>query len=158
MMGCNMNEMRFLEIKQDIFGKNNDAAAAFRSARKEDGMLYIDVMASPGAGKTTLLLTIMAKLRERGSQDLGRHRSRSGIRRRCAEDQGSRRRFRRVEHPRRLPCGNGHGGEGLCRLRIHLVRVPVPGKHRQPRLLRRFRHGAPMCASCCCRCRKGGTR
>ncbi len=45
MMGCNMNEMRFLEIKQDIFGKNNDAAAAFRSARKEDGMLYIDVMA-----------------------------------------------------------------------------------------------------------------
>ena len=65
-----MNEMRFLEIKQDIFGKNNDAAAAFRSARKEDGMLYIDVMASPGAGKTTLLLTIMAKLRERGSQDL----------------------------------------------------------------------------------------
>ena len=70
MMGCNMNEMRFLEIKQDIFGKNNDAAAAFRSARKEDGMLYIDVMASPGAGKTTLLLTIMAKLRERGSQDL----------------------------------------------------------------------------------------
>lgn len=66
-----MDETRVLEVKRSILAANDEAADAFRAARREDGMFFTDVMASPGAGKTTLLLALIEELRRRGAGPMG---------------------------------------------------------------------------------------
>lgn len=66
-----MDETRVLEVKRSILAANDEAADAFRVSRREDGMFFTDVMASPGAGKTTLLLALIEELRRRGAGPMG---------------------------------------------------------------------------------------
>lgn len=66
-----MDEKRVIEVKRSVLAANDEAADAFRAARREDGTFFVDVMASPGAGKTTLLLALVEELRARGVEDMG---------------------------------------------------------------------------------------
>lgn len=66
-----MDEKRIVEVKRSVLAANDEAADAFRAARREDGTFFVDVMASPGAGKTTLLLALVEELRARGVEDMG---------------------------------------------------------------------------------------
>ena len=66
-----MEETRVIEVKRSILAANDEAADAFREARREDGTFFVDVMASPGAGKTTLLLALIERLRAAGEPDVG---------------------------------------------------------------------------------------
>ena len=66
-----MDETRVIEVKRSILAANDEAADAFRAARREDGTFFADVMASPGAGKTTLLLALIEELRRRGAGPMG---------------------------------------------------------------------------------------
>ena len=66
-----MNELRTLEIKQEIFADNSREADAFRAARRAEGTFMIDIMGSPGAGKTTLLLALIEKLRGEDGAEIG---------------------------------------------------------------------------------------
>lgn len=64
-----MDEIRTVEIKQDILANNSHAAGVFRARRKDEGTFMMDIMGSPGAGKTTLLLALIEKLKgTRGAQ------------------------------------------------------------------------------------------
>lgn len=63
-----MDERRVIEVKRNILAANDEAADAFRAARKRDGTFFVDVMASPGAGKTTLLLALIEELRGRAGR------------------------------------------------------------------------------------------
>ena len=66
-----MNELRTIEIKQEIFADNSREADAFRAARRAEGTFMIDIMGSPGAGKTTLLLALIEKLRGEDGAEIG---------------------------------------------------------------------------------------
>ncbi|WP_080797332.1 hydrogenase nickel incorporation protein HypB [Arabiibacter massiliensis] len=66
-----MEETRVIEVKRSILAANDEAADAFRDARRQDGTFFVDVMASPGAGKTTLLLALIEHLRAAGEPDVG---------------------------------------------------------------------------------------
>lgn len=66
-----MDEERIIEVKRSVLAANDEAADAFRAARREDGTFFVDVMASPGAGKTTLLLALVEELRARGVEGMG---------------------------------------------------------------------------------------
>lgn len=66
-----MNEVRTVEIKQEILADNSREADAFRKARRGEGTFMIDVMGSPGAGKTTLLLALIERLRGEGGAEVG---------------------------------------------------------------------------------------
>lgn len=66
-----MDETRVLEVKRSVLAANDEAADAFRAARREEGTFFVDVMASPGAGKTTLLLALVDELRGRGAGPMG---------------------------------------------------------------------------------------
>ena len=58
-----MDETRVIEVRKNIFAKNDAEADEFRAARKQEGTFFVDIMASPGAGKTTLLLALIEQLR-----------------------------------------------------------------------------------------------
>ena len=66
-----MDQTRVIEVKKNILAANDEAAAAFRAERAQEGTFFVDVMASPGAGKTTLLLALIRELRARGVEALG---------------------------------------------------------------------------------------
>ena len=62
-----MEKTRVLEVKRSVLAANDEAADAFRAARRDEGAFFVDVMASPGAGKTTLLLALIDELRARAA-------------------------------------------------------------------------------------------
>ena len=62
-----MDEERIIEVKRSVLAANDEAADAFRAARRDEGAFFVDVMASPGAGKTTLLLALIDELRARAA-------------------------------------------------------------------------------------------
>lgn len=64
-----MDEVRVIEIKEDILSDNNRAAEVHRQELAQQGTLFVDVMSSPGAGKTTLLLSLIERLR--GAANIG---------------------------------------------------------------------------------------
>ena len=66
-----MDELRTIEIKQEILADNTREADAFRAARRAEGTFMIDIMGSPGAGKTTLLLALIEKLRGEDGAEIG---------------------------------------------------------------------------------------
>ncbi|HZK24113.1 MAG TPA: hydrogenase nickel incorporation protein HypB [Oscillospiraceae bacterium] len=66
-----MNELRTVEIKQEILADNSREADAFRAARRAEGTFMIDIMGSPGAGKTTLLLALIEQLRGESGAEIG---------------------------------------------------------------------------------------
>ncbi|MCG8333732.1 MAG: hydrogenase nickel incorporation protein HypB [Proteobacteria bacterium] len=51
-----MEEVRLIEVKEDIMSDNAVKADELRAELKEQGTYLINLMSSPGAGKTTLIL------------------------------------------------------------------------------------------------------
>ncbi|MEG1166641.1 hydrogenase nickel incorporation protein HypB [Gordonibacter sp.] len=66
-----MEDVRVIEVKQEVLSDNSKAADSFRTMLAQRGTFFLDIMASPGAGKTTLLLALIARLKARGVTDLG---------------------------------------------------------------------------------------
>ena len=54
-----------IDIRQDLFGANEDAAALNATLFKEHGITVIDIMGSVGTGKTQLIESLCENLRER---------------------------------------------------------------------------------------------
>ncbi|MCR4611125.1 MAG: hypothetical protein K5644_04425, partial [Lachnospiraceae bacterium] len=50
------DEIKIIELKQNVFKENEVNADIIRKECKEDGHLMINVMSSPGSGKTTTLV------------------------------------------------------------------------------------------------------
>jgi hydrogenase nickel incorporation protein HypB len=53
-----------IDIRQDLFGANEDAATMNAALFKEHGITVIDIMGSVGTGKTQLIETLCENLRE----------------------------------------------------------------------------------------------
>ncbi len=50
-----MDNVRVIEVKENVFASNIRNAGELRARMKEQGTLLVNLMSSPGAGKTTLL-------------------------------------------------------------------------------------------------------
>ena len=66
-----MDDSRIIEVKRDIFDRNDRTADRFRRERQEEGTFLLDIMGSPGAGKTTFLLALMAAVKRRTDAGMG---------------------------------------------------------------------------------------
>lgn len=60
-----MDEIRIIEIKENIFKSNDEEAKKLREELKEKKTLLINLMSSPGSGKTTTLVSVLKKLMNR---------------------------------------------------------------------------------------------
>lgn len=54
-----MDEIRIIEIKEDIYKSNDVEAASLRKELKEKKTLLVNLMSSPGSGKTTTLVSLL---------------------------------------------------------------------------------------------------
>lgn len=61
-MENNPNNIKLVEIKQDVFKENNEMADKVRVIASQNNTHIINLMASPGAGKTSLLLQTIKRL------------------------------------------------------------------------------------------------
>ena len=64
-----MDEVRLIEVKQDIHADNERVAEELRKRLAESKTFLLNLMSSPGAGKTTTILSTIEKLR--GSLEIG---------------------------------------------------------------------------------------
>lgn len=60
-----MDDVRVIEIKENIFKENIDNASELRDELKKKGTLLINLMSSPGSGKTTTLMKTLAYLQDK---------------------------------------------------------------------------------------------
>ena len=60
-----MEQVKVVEIKEDIVSRNNLEAASIRQGLKAKGVFLLNVMSSPGSGKTTLLTALVNRLKSR---------------------------------------------------------------------------------------------
>ncbi len=60
-----MNEIKLIEIKEEILSDNDLFAQELRRKLKENKTFVVNLMSSPGAGKTTLLLQTIAVLKDK---------------------------------------------------------------------------------------------
>ena len=60
-----MDNVKVIEIKEDIFKSNDDEANKLRSELKEKKTLLINLMSSPGSGKTTTLMHTLNLLKDK---------------------------------------------------------------------------------------------
>lgn len=60
-----MNDIKIVEIKEDIISRNNKEAKDIRENLKNKHVFYLNVMSSPGSGKTTLLISLINKLKSK---------------------------------------------------------------------------------------------
>lgn len=60
-----MGEVRVIEVHEDVFAQNNEAAANVRQLLADNGTFFINVMSAPGSGKTTLLTALIERLKDR---------------------------------------------------------------------------------------------
>ena len=58
-----MEEVRLIEVKEDILSDNKEVAAELRARLVEKKTFLLNLMSSPGAGKTTLILKTIQALR-----------------------------------------------------------------------------------------------
>lgn len=58
-----MDEIKLIEVKEEILSDNDAAAAVLREKLNKDKTFLINLMSSPGAGKTSLLLQTAAALK-----------------------------------------------------------------------------------------------
>lgn len=58
-----MNEIKLIDIEQDILEENRESAEEIRKKLREAGTFMVNIMASPGAGKTSLISRTITKLR-----------------------------------------------------------------------------------------------
>lgn len=59
-----MDEIKIVEIKEDILSRNNEQAKDIRRELKERKIYFLNVMSSPGSGKTTLLCNLINRLKK----------------------------------------------------------------------------------------------
>lgn len=59
-----MDEIRLIEVKEDIRSDNEALANELRAELKAEKTFLINLMSSPGAGKTTTILKTVAELKE----------------------------------------------------------------------------------------------
>jgi len=59
-----MNDVRMIEVKQDIHADNESLANELRQRLSKEKTFLLNLMSSPGAGKTTTILSTIAALRE----------------------------------------------------------------------------------------------
>lgn len=60
-----MDEIRIIEIKEDIYKSNDVEAASLRKELKEKKTLLVNLMSSPGSGKTTTLVSLLSILKQK---------------------------------------------------------------------------------------------
>ncbi|TYT75373.1 hydrogenase nickel incorporation protein HypB [Desulfobotulus mexicanus] len=60
-----MDQVRIIDVKEDILADNGAMADELRSRLKKQGLFLVNLMASPGAGKTSFLLKTAALLSEK---------------------------------------------------------------------------------------------
>jgi hydrogenase nickel incorporation protein HypB len=60
-----MDEVRLIEIKEDILADNKELAAKIRTELKNSHTYLLNLMASPGAGKTSLIMKTIEQLKGR---------------------------------------------------------------------------------------------
>lgn len=58
-----MSDVRVIEIKENIFAKNERTAGQIRDRLTAQGTLFLNVMSSPGSGKTTMLTALINRLK-----------------------------------------------------------------------------------------------
>lgn len=58
-----MDNIRIVEIKEDIKSRNNEQAKEIRAELKSKKIFFLNVMSSPGSGKTTLLVNLINRLK-----------------------------------------------------------------------------------------------
>ena len=61
-----MNQIKIVEVKEDLLAKNEEIAIDLRKTLKEKHIFLLNVMASPGSGKTTLLIRLIEELKSQG--------------------------------------------------------------------------------------------
>ena len=59
-----MDNVRIIEIKENIFKSNEDEANKLRSELKDRKTLLVNLMSSPGSGKTTTLMAVLSLLKD----------------------------------------------------------------------------------------------
>lgn len=59
-----MDEIRLIEVKEEILSDNDAAANELREKLRREKTFVINLMSSPGAGKTSLLLQTVAALKD----------------------------------------------------------------------------------------------
>ncbi|MBT3226223.1 MAG: hydrogenase nickel incorporation protein HypB [Deltaproteobacteria bacterium] len=59
-----MDEVRLIEVKEDILSDNKAQADGLRISLKAEKSFLMNLMSSPGAGKTTLLMKSIAKIKD----------------------------------------------------------------------------------------------
>ena len=59
-----MDDVRLIEVKEDILSDNKEVAAGLRARLVEKKTFLLNLMSSPGAGKTTLILKTIEALRK----------------------------------------------------------------------------------------------
>ncbi|MBU2649105.1 hydrogenase accessory protein HypB, partial [bacterium] len=59
-----MDEVRLIEVKEDILSDNKVQADDLRSSLKTEKTFLMNLMSSPGAGKTTLLLKSIEQIKD----------------------------------------------------------------------------------------------
>jgi hydrogenase nickel incorporation protein HypB len=60
-----MEEIRLIEVKEDILADNKALADGLRSHLKKTRTMLMNLMSSPGAGKTTFILATIAALKDK---------------------------------------------------------------------------------------------
>lgn len=58
-----MEQIKIVEIKEDITSRNNAQAQAIKDELKKKKVFFLNVMSSPGSGKTTLLCNLINRLK-----------------------------------------------------------------------------------------------
>lgn len=62
-----MDEIKIVQIKEDILSRNNEQAKDIRREMKEKKIFFLNVMSSPGSGKTTLIVKLVNRLKDKYS-------------------------------------------------------------------------------------------
>ncbi len=59
-----MDEIRLIDVKEEILSSNKDLADQTRSRLAAAGVFMLNLMGSPGSGKTSLIIETIARLRD----------------------------------------------------------------------------------------------
>lgn len=59
-----MDDIKIVEIKEDILSRNNEGAKNIRREMAERKIFFLNVMSSPGSGKTTLIKNLINRLKD----------------------------------------------------------------------------------------------
>jgi len=59
-----MEDVKIVEIKEDVRSRNNAQAAEIREELKKKKVFFLNVMSSPGSGKTTLIVNLVNRLKD----------------------------------------------------------------------------------------------